>query len=91
MSGHGDGRWLDDDKNVRLIIKALAVACVLLLLADVALTVMDGHHYHHHTHYSVERIPAFYALFGFLAYAGIVTGAKQLRKVLKRPEDYYDE
>jgi len=37
-----------------------------------------------------EKIPAFYALYGFVACTFIVLFAKKLRRFLKRGEDYYD-
>jgi hypothetical protein len=33
---------------------------------------------------------AFYALFGFVACVALVLTAKALRRLLKRPEDYYE-
>ena len=32
----------------------------------------------------------FYAIFGFVACVGLVLAAKELRKFLKRDEDFYD-
>ncbi|HIF05849.1 MAG TPA: hypothetical protein EYQ64_02555 [Gemmatimonadetes bacterium] len=36
-------------------------------------------------------IPAFYPVYGFVGIVALVFIAKQMRKVLMRPEDYYDE
>ena len=47
-------------------------------------TVDDGSQYWLH-----ERI-AFDAAFGFLAYVGLITAAKGIRRLLMRDEDYYD-
>ena len=59
------------------------IACgVLLFLADAA--------YHKHIHFEGERVFGFYALVGFFAFVGIVLSGKALRRILKRPEDYYD-
>jgi hypothetical protein len=43
-----------------------------------------------HGHYSWESFPGFYALFGFVSCVVLVLAAKQLRRILKRDEDYYD-
>jgi hypothetical protein len=37
-----------------------------------------------------ESLWGFYAVYGFAACVLLVLLAKQLRKLLKRPEDYYD-
>jgi hypothetical protein len=46
--------------------------------------------YSKHGHYGFEDITGFHALYGFLSYVGLVLIAGQLRKFLKREEDYYD-
>jgi len=38
-----------------------------------------------------EALPGFYALFGFVACVVLVLIAKEMRKVLMRDEDYYDD
>jgi hypothetical protein len=74
-------RWLDDPNNGKKLFVALIVACAGLLVVDLA--------YHQHGHYDFEEWFGFHALFGFVAYCCIVGSAVQLRRVLKRPEDYY--
>ena len=85
MSDDNDSKtyWLDKPGNVRLLLRALIGFGVLLALGDLF--------YHKHAHFAVEEIPAFYAIFGFIAFVGIVLAGKYLRKILMRPEDYYDE
>ena len=61
---------------------ALACACALTLVLNVVL--------HPHGHLEYEDWFGFHAVFGFLAYLFIVGGAVQLRKIVKREEDYYD-
>jgi len=75
-------RWLDDRRNVDKIFYALVAACIATVLADLA--------YHKHGHFNFEQWIGFHAGFGFLAYLGLVLTATQLRKLLKRDEDYYD-
>jgi len=75
-------RWLDRPGSVDLIIKVLIASCVLTVLADFF--------YHKHGDYAFQEWFAFDALFGFLAYVGLVTAAKGVRRLLMRDEDYYD-
>ena len=77
-----DERWLDKPKNVSKLIYGLVLLCALSVLADFV--------WARHGHFDFEEIPGFYAIYGFLAYCFIVLSAKQMRKLLKRDEDYYD-
>ena len=74
--------WLDDMRNVNKIIWVLAAFCVGLFLADFF--------YHKHVHFAFENWIGFYGWYSFLACCFIVLSAKGLRKLLKRPENYYD-
>ena len=80
-----DGRryWLDDPHNVRNIYRALIVVCALLLLSDAV--------YEKHVELEAESWFGFYGIFGFVACVGLVLAAKELRKLLKRKETYYDD
>jgi hypothetical protein len=78
--------WFDDPKHVRIVLYALYAACALLLVADVVLYAL----LHEHPHFNIEKIPGFYAGFGFVAFVVIVLLGKQFRKLVKREEDYYD-
>jgi hypothetical protein len=73
--------WLDDPSNVTKIAWTLGAVCVLLLAADAF--------YAKHGHFPIEHVFGFYALFGFVAYVGLIFLAKGLRTILMRPEDYY--
>ena len=75
--------WLDDPRNVRTIYRALIAVCALLLLADAV--------YHKHVILAAEAWFGFYGIFGFVACVGLVLAAKELRKLLKRDETYYDD
>ena len=75
-------RWLDDRRNVDRIFYGLVAVCVAVVVADLA--------YPKHVHFEFEQRVGFHAAFGFLAYVGLVLTATQLRKLLKRDEDYYD-
>jgi hypothetical protein len=72
----------DKPKNIRRLLRLLYLACALLLATDLII--------HRHVTHSWDSLWGFYALFGFVACVLLVLLAKQLRKLLKRPEDYYD-
>jgi len=74
--------WLDRPSSVTLVYRSIWVICGLLAIADFFYT--------HHPIFNFEKFPAFYGLFGFIVCVGLVLGVKELRKVLKRDEDYYD-
>ena len=74
--------WLDDSRNVAKIFWGLCGLCGGLTLLDFF--------YHKHVYFSWEDWIGFYGLYGFVSCLGLVLVAKQLRKVLKRGEDYYD-
>jgi hypothetical protein len=73
--------WLDDMGNIAFVVKLLAGFCGLLFIGDLV--------YHRHGHFSLEAIWGFYGIFGFLAFAFIVIAAKNLRRLIGRPETYY--
>ena len=74
--------WADKPEVKRLIRRVLYAVCVLLVVADFVV--------HRHISTDIERIPAFYPLYGFIALVGVVMAAKGLRRLVKRDEDYYD-
>ncbi len=80
--GEGKKYWLDERRNVEKIFWGLVLVCAALGLADFF--------YDKHTQFAMEEIPAIYGLYGFVVCVGLVLGAKELRKILKRDEDYYD-
>jgi hypothetical protein len=75
-------RWLDRPGNVNRVFWGLCAVCALLVAAELVV--------HRHPHFRWEGIPFFYAGFGFAAFWCIVIAGKHLRKLLWRPEDYYD-
>jgi hypothetical protein len=81
-SAANDDRWLDRPSSISLIIKLLVAACALSVAADFF--------YHKHGDYHFQHWFAFDAVFGFMAYVGLVTAAKGVRRLLMRNEDYYD-
>ncbi|MFP6873280.1 MAG: hypothetical protein VCA55_07185 [Verrucomicrobiales bacterium] len=90
-----DGRkhlW-DNPANVRRFLKGFFIACVLLFLLD---GLFLAHLIHKHLSFGPEAFPlegwaGFFSVYGFIACTSIVLLAKQLRKAVMRPEDYYDK
>lgn len=69
--------------GIRRAIQILIALAILSVLAEFAI--------HRHVEFSFSGLPGFYALVGFAAYCVIVLGAKALRPLLKRSEDYYGD
>lgn len=74
--------WLDKKENVSKIYYALCGVCIALFLSDFV--------YHKHVVFPMEGWFGYYALYGFASAWTLVLLAKQLRRVIGRPEDYYD-
>ena len=77
-----DGYWLDQPRNISIIVWSVVAICVLLYFADAF--------YHKHAAFEIENLFGFYGLFGFTVYVALVLTAKWLRNFLMRSEDYYD-
>ena len=73
----------DNKRNVRFVVRALIAACILLFGLDFIL--------HRHAAHPWEEIPGFYAIYGFVACVLLVLLAKEMRKLLIRREDYYEQ
>jgi hypothetical protein len=85
MSERGEDQqtgWFDDPQHVSWLIRALIAVCVLSVVADLF--------YDKHAEFHFRELFGFDAVYGFVCYVLLVLIAKQLRKVLMRPEDYYD-
>lgn len=74
--------WLDDPRNVSKVVWAVYAICGVLLVIDPLV--------HKHGPFAIEHWFGFYGIYGFVACVGLVLAAKELRRILKRPEDYYD-
>lgn len=84
MSGHNEQPGLFERPGViKGICITLYVICALLLVAEFFYT--------KHPHFGFDGWFAFYPMFGFGAYCFIVLGAKRLRPLLWREENYYHE
>jgi len=75
--------WLDKQANVMKLVYGLATICALSIIAEFFV--------HRHVDHPWEGLFAFYGFYGFGACVILVLLAKELRKLIMRKEDYYDE
>lgn len=75
--------WADRPGIRQAIRYILYAICAVLVLTDFLV--------HRHIEVPVEKVPAFYALYGFAALVTVVLLAKGLRRLVGRGEDYYDK
>lgn len=75
-------RWLDSRRNVNRIVYALYAVSALLLAIDPFIGKKGP--------FEIERWWGFYGIYGFVACVSLVLAAKELRRLVMRPEDYYD-
>ncbi|GLR71985.1 hypothetical protein [Agaribacter marinus] len=73
--------FFDNPKNIKIMMIVFYVLCALLVLLDFVV--------HRHIYLDFEKIPTFYALYGFVACVVLVVLAKLMRKVVMRDENYY--
>jgi len=83
MSADKKTYLFDKPRNVRRVVHGLVGVCVILAGLDLVL--------HRHVTHPWEAMLGFYAVYGFVACVLLVLLAKEMRKVLIRKEDYYDE
>ena len=76
-------RWLDYPANVRKVYFSVWIACAVLLGLELLIE--------KHVETEVERWFGFHGFFGLVACVGLVLAAKLLRRVISRPENYYDD
>ena len=77
----------DNPKNVQRLLVVFFICCALLLLADLF---VHRHPAFEHDELDLEQAFGFHGIYGFVACVVLVLLAKQLRKLVMRPEDYYD-
>ncbi len=78
--------WLR--RNLRTVVRLSYVLLALLVVVDAVPALVDKEH----AHTAIERIPGFWAVFGFVACVFIILASKAFghQGIMKR-EDYYDE
>lgn len=75
-------------RHLRGLVRAGLALLVVLVIADAIPALVDKHH----AHTAVERVPGFWAGFGFLACVLIVVVSKAFGHAgIMTREDYYDE
>ena len=74
---------LDSPRSGRLVLRGVAVICALLVASDLVIE--------KHGHYGFETWLGSQGVYGFISCVALVLLAKQLRRILKRDRDYYDD
>lgn len=75
--------WADREETRQKIRYVLYAICGLLVITELFVT--------RSIHLTVEKMPAFYAVYGFAALVAVVQLAKALRRLVGRGEDYYQQ
>ena len=75
--------WLDHGKNIDKVFYALCTLCAISVAGEFLI--------HRHVIHDIESVFAFYGIYGFVGCVGLVLAAKELRRLLKREEDYYGD
>ncbi|MFC3123409.1 hypothetical protein [Agaribacter flavus] len=75
--------FFDKPQNIKIMMLAFYALCVLLVVLDFIV--------HRHVYVDFEKVPTFYALYGFIACVVLVVLAKIMRKAVMRDENYYDD
>lgn len=83
-----DKRFLDKPENVNRLWRWFAIACALVAAVDILALIEFA--YHRHVSLFVQGLPGFYVIWGFVGIVLLIFLAKRLRRVVMRPEDYYD-
>ena len=81
--------WLDDPANVKKLLKVFFLSCGVLVVLDL-IKYIPAAKVKHKMPGELEWIPGFFGIYGFAGCVALVFIAKLMRKVLMRPEDYYD-
>lgn len=79
----GTRHGLDSPRSGRIALRGVAVTCALLVASDFVIE--------KHGHYGFETWIGFQGVYGFIACVALVLAAKQLRRIVKRDRDYYDD
>ena len=83
MTSDGDATHQNRNDLKDMIFRLLLALCILLVVLELVV--------HRHSTFAWEGWLGFYAVWGFVSLFGVVIIGKQLRRFIKRREDYYDE
>lgn len=75
--------WTSNKKTGLFVFVGMLVLSAALVIASFILP-------HRHEYVPIAEFAPFYAIFGFVAFAGVVLSGWPLRKLLGRPENYYE-
>jgi hypothetical protein len=75
--------WMRTELFGRAFLSGLGGLCALLAALELVIRRHDGP--------TVDGLPAFYGVYGFLAFSIAVLAAWPLSRLLRRPETYYSE
>lgn len=62
----------------------------IIFFASLALLLLIDFFTHKHPYFGWDGMPTFYAFYGFVGCVLLVVIAKNMRRFIKREEDYYD-
>lgn len=79
----GSQRGLDSPRSGKLALRGVVAICALLVALDFVIE--------KHGHYSFETWIGSKGVYGFVACVALVLAAKQLRRIVMRDRDYYDD
>ncbi len=79
------------DKHAILGTKSRDNIVLYVLYAIAAVSLIGDFVIHRHVGHPWEALPEFYPLYAFVAIIVLIFSAKALRKLVMRPEDYYDD
>jgi len=79
--------WIARPENTNTIWYTLVFICVALIVGDF---VYHSFMHEKHGYFSFETAIGFHAAYGFGAFIFVVLLGKELRKLIMRPEGYYD-
>ncbi len=74
--------WTSHPKAGLIVFILIGILCAGLFIADFMV--------HRHEYLHIAEFKGFYAIFGFAAFALVVLSGWPLRRLLGRPETYYE-
>ena len=83
MNDKPKSHLFDNPRNVKRAIYALYAVCAISLLGEFVIN--------RHVDHPWEALFGLYPLYGFGACVLLVLIAKEMRKILMRKDDYYDD
>ena len=82
--------WADSPKFVKRLIWAVFIICGALLVIDPFVPKHEGYTFKYEV-FEIERWWGFYGIYGFIGCVFLVLAAKEMRRIIMKPERYYEE